>query len=59
MPDIRCRQARQRGFRAMQFNLVIATNERAVHLWRPAALMIVGRLPGAFPHPTQGLWTLW
>src|SRR6201989_673258 len=25
--------ARQRGFRAMQFNFVVSTNERAVRLW--------------------------
>jgi ribosomal protein S18 acetylase RimI-like enzyme len=38
----------------MQFNLVIATNERAVHLWQSCGFAIVGRLPGAFEHPTQG-----
>lgn len=47
-------EARRRGFRAMQFNLVIATNARAVHLWQSCGFAIVGRLPGAFAHPTQG-----
>jgi ribosomal protein S18 acetylase RimI-like enzyme len=47
-------QARTRGFRAMQFNLVIATNTPAVHLWQSCGFEIVGRLPGAFEHPTQG-----
>src|SRR5438477_10487017 len=28
------RQARDRGFRAMQFNFVVATNERAIRLWQ-------------------------
>ncbi len=46
--------ARTRGFRAMQFNLVIATNERAVRLWETSASTIVGRLPGAFHHPRLG-----
>ncbi len=47
-------EARRRGFRAMQFNLVIATNTRALHLWQSCGFEIVGRLPGAFEHPTQG-----
>jgi len=48
-------QARERGFTAMQFNFVIATNERAVRLWRSCGFEIVGTLPGAFDHPTRGL----
>ena len=47
-------RARQRGFRAMQFNLVIVTNEAAVHLWQSCGMEIVGRLPGGFHHPTKG-----
>jgi GNAT superfamily N-acetyltransferase len=47
-------QARERGFRAMQFNLVISTNARAVHLWQSCGFEIIGRLPGAFEHPTHG-----
>ncbi len=46
--------ARERGFRAMQFNLVVSTNERAVSLWRRFEFEIVGRLPGAFLHPHLG-----
>lgn len=46
--------ARARGFRAMQFNFVISTNERAVRLWQSFGFEIVGRLPGAFEHPSQG-----
>lgn len=46
--------ARARGFRAMQFNFVIATNEAAVHLWQACGFKIVGRLPGAFLHPSRG-----
>jgi ribosomal protein S18 acetylase RimI-like enzyme len=48
-------RARERGFRAMQFNFVISTNERAVRLWRHMGFEIVGRLPAAFLHPLQGL----
>ena len=47
-------RARERGFRAMQFNFVVATNERAVALWEGMGFSIVGRLPKAFVHPTQG-----
>jgi ribosomal protein S18 acetylase RimI-like enzyme len=48
-------RARARGFRAMQFNFVVSTNERAVRLWQSLGFEIVGRLPGAFDHPTHGL----
>ena len=46
--------ARSRGFRAMQFNFVVSTNERAIALWQSVGFRIVGRLPGAFRHPTAG-----
>lgn len=46
--------AKERGFRAMQFNFVVATNERAVRLWQSLGFETVGRLPGAFQHPAQG-----
>ncbi len=46
--------ARSRGFRAMQFNFVISTNERAVRLWQSLGFEIVGRLPLAFRHPSLG-----
>ena len=47
-------RARARGFRAMQFNFVVASNERAVRLWQSMGFAIVGRLPGAFAHPRLG-----
>src|SRR6266436_9517459 len=47
-------RARERGFTAMQFNFVVSTNERAVALWQTFGFEIVGRLPGAFHHPTVG-----
>jgi ribosomal protein S18 acetylase RimI-like enzyme len=46
--------ARARGYRAMQFNFVVSTNERAVRLWESLGFDIVGRLPLAFRHPTRG-----
>jgi L-amino acid N-acyltransferase YncA len=47
-------EARARGFRAMQFNFVVAANERAVGLWLSLGFEIVGRLPQAFLHPKLG-----
>jgi ribosomal protein S18 acetylase RimI-like enzyme len=47
-------RARGRRFRAMQFNFVVSTNERAVRLWQSFEFEIVGRLPKAFLHPKLG-----
>jgi ribosomal protein S18 acetylase RimI-like enzyme len=47
-------RARERGFRAMQFNFVVSSNARAVRLWESFGFAIVGRLPGAFLHPRLG-----
>ena len=47
--------ARERGFAAMQFNFVVASNERAVRLWQSCGFQIVGTLPGVFKHPARGL----
>jgi ribosomal protein S18 acetylase RimI-like enzyme len=47
-------RARERGFRAMQFNFVVSSNQRAVALWQSFGFEIVGRLPGAYQHPTAG-----
>src|SRR5882757_9832121 len=44
------REAVRLGFRAMQFNLVVATNTGAVRLWQQLGFEIVGTLPGAFRH---------
>jgi len=47
-------EARQRGFRAMQFNFVVSSNERAVRLWQRLGFAVVGRVPQAFAHPRLG-----
>ena len=46
--------AKARGFRAMQFNFVVSSNERAVELWKRLGFEIVGQLPKAFLHPAIG-----
>ncbi|WP_062205785.1 GNAT family N-acetyltransferase [Aureimonas sp. AU12] len=47
-------QARSHGYRAMQFNFVVSTNDRAVALWQAMGFEIVGTLPRAFEHPSHG-----
>ena len=47
-------EARRLGYRAMQFNFVVSTNEAAVKLWERLGFTIVGTLPGAFRHGTRG-----
>jgi hypothetical protein len=42
------------GLRAMQFNLAVSTNERAIRLWERLGFQVVGRLPGAFRHARLG-----
>jgi ribosomal protein S18 acetylase RimI-like enzyme len=42
------------GFKAMQFNFVVSTNERAVRLWQRLGFSVVGRLPKAFRHQSLG-----
>ena len=45
---------REHGFRAIQFNAVVETNTAAVRLWQSVGFRIIGTVPGAFRHPTQG-----
>jgi len=47
-------RAKERGFRAMQFNFVVSANTRAVKLWSGLGFETVGRLPLVFEHPKQG-----
>lgn len=46
--------AKELGYKAMQYNFVVATNEGAVRLWRKLGFEIVGSLPKAFNHPKEG-----
>ena len=47
-------EARRLGFRSMQFNFVVSTNDSAIRLWKQLGFKIVGTLPGAFRHPQKG-----
>ncbi|AYN92761.1 MULTISPECIES: GNAT family N-acetyltransferase [unclassified Pseudomonas] len=46
---------RELGFLAMQFNSVVSTNQVAVALWKKHGFEVVGTLPKAYRHRTQGL----
>ncbi|TXI89821.1 MAG: GNAT family N-acetyltransferase, partial [Burkholderiaceae bacterium] len=46
--------ARELGFRAMQFNFVVASNTTAVALWAKLGFETLARLPEAFLHPSLG-----
>jgi ribosomal protein S18 acetylase RimI-like enzyme len=47
-------RAREFDYRAMQFNLVVSSNEVAVRLWKKLGFSIVGTLPRAFNHSRLG-----
>jgi len=47
--------AKARGFTSMQFNFVVASNDRAVRLWQRMGFAEIGRAPDAFQHPRLGL----
>jgi ribosomal protein S18 acetylase RimI-like enzyme len=49
------RRCAERGFRAMQFNFVIRSNENAVRLWLHLGFSVIGTIPEAFSHPRLGL----
>lgn len=46
-----CRTA---GFKAIQFNFVVSSNEAALHLWHDFGFDVLARLPKAFDHPRLG-----
>lgn len=41
-------RAGERGFRAMQFNFVVSTNEKAVKLWKDLGFRVIGTVPGGY-----------
>lgn len=48
-------RARDKGYRAMQFNAVVSTNRGAIHLWQSLGFEVVGTVPRAFRHQRHGL----
>ena len=48
------RQAVAQGYKSMQYNLVVSTNQRAVRLWKKHGFQVIGTLPKAFNHAQLG-----
>lgn len=48
-------EAKRLGYAAMQFNIVIKSNTRAVHLWQNLGFKIIGEIPDAFNHKKNGM----
>jgi L-amino acid N-acyltransferase YncA len=48
-------EAKRLGYEAMQFNLVVSTNEPAVNLWKKVGFKIIGTTPLGFRHSLKGL----
>jgi len=47
-------EARRLGFKAIQFNMIVSTNEPAVALWKKMGFEIIGTIPGGFRHLSKG-----
>jgi len=54
MGQFSLKEARKLGYRAMQFNLVVSTNQAAIHLWNKLGFEIIGEVPEAFHHKGKG-----
>jgi L-amino acid N-acyltransferase YncA len=46
--------AKSLGYKAMQFNFVVSTNESAVQLWQKSGFRIIGTIPKGFKHSKLG-----
>jgi GNAT superfamily N-acetyltransferase len=46
--------AKEKGYRAMQFNFVVSTNRGAVALWEKLGFRIIGTIPEGFRHAELG-----
>jgi ribosomal protein S18 acetylase RimI-like enzyme len=55
MGEFSIEEAKRQGFRAMQFNFVVKSNEKAVCLWKSLGFEIIGEIPEAYRHLENGL----
>ncbi len=55
MAEFSLREAKELGYRAMQFNFVVKSNTFAVRLWQSLGFEIIGEIPEAFQHAENGL----
>lgn len=49
------KEAKAKGYQAIQYNFVVSKNETAVKLWQSLGFKIVGTLPKGFDHAEFGL----
>ena len=54
MAEFSMEEARRLGFRGMQYNLVVSTNQKAVNLWLKLGFEIIGEIPEAYKHSSLG-----
>lgn len=47
-------EAFKAGYKGMQFNYVVSTNNSAIKLWKSLGFEIIGTLPGVFQHKSHG-----
>jgi ribosomal protein S18 acetylase RimI-like enzyme len=47
-------EAKRLGYKAMQFNIVVKSNQRAISLWQKLGFEIKGEIPDAFNHKENG-----
>jgi ribosomal protein S18 acetylase RimI-like enzyme len=55
MGEFSLHEAKRLGYKAMQFNIVVKSNDRAVRLWQKLGFNIIGEIPEAFNHRKNGL----
>lgn len=55
MAEYSLKEAKRLGYKAIQFNIVIKSNQQAVKLWKKIGFEIIGEIPEAFNHPTLGM----
>ncbi len=54
MGEFSISEAKRLGYKSMQFNIVVKTNDRAIRLWQKLGFEIKGEIPEAFNHLTEG-----
>lgn len=47
-------QARTAGYKAMQFNFIVSSDEKTIRMWQSLGFNIVGTVPQAFHHQSLG-----
>lgn len=54
MGEYSLKEAKRLGYKAMQFNIVVKSNTRAINLWQKLGFKIIGEIPDAFNHIKNG-----